>query len=612
VKLGIHGRLFALALGVIAVAMTTMSAYVWGELRDTIEERLARDLEVRAELVARQVERAPADGDWQSLAGQLGKAAQCRVTLLAADGNVRGDSELTLEQLGRAENQAHRAEVRRAMETGRIAAAPTAAGGHHPFLFVAAPVSSPSVRIVRLTQSVVPVQAAARRAEHLMWLGAMVALGAAALLTAAWSRVVSQSIRQLRTSAVAMLDDLSVRTRIRRPDDVGSLAEALDQLADNLNRTVEKLGSERDRLAGIVETMAEGVLLTDGTGRIVLANGSLRMMVASSGQLVGKEPIEAIRNHELAEMIETVQRSKGPAVGEVELIGILPRRVLVRAAPLTVSGADRDERAPSEGVVVVLSDVTELRRLETLRRDFVANVSHELRTPIAAIRAAAETLEAGAIDDPHAARDFIGMIGRHAERLHQLVEDLLELSRIEAQKLDLQATPIEARELIDHMIALYALSAERREVALAAGPCPPDLMLSTDRRALEQILSNLIDNAIKYASRGVKVTLSAAAKDGEVRIAVVDTGAGIAARHLPRLFERFYRVDRGRSRDVGGTGLGLSIVKHLTEALGGHVTVESVPGVGSTFTVIFPAKLAGSTPAPPDETRSSPDAGLTH
>ena len=603
-KLGIHGRLFTLALGVIALAVTMMSAYVSGDLRETIEERLTRDLEVRAELLARQVERAPAGSDWQALAADLAKTVQCRVTLVAADGTVRGDSELGSDQLGRAENQANKPEIRRALEGGRAAAAPTAAGSHHALLFVAAPVSSPSVRIVRLTESLVPVHAAAERAEHLTWLGAMVALGAAALLTAAWSRVVSQSIRQLRTSAVAMLDDLSVRTRVRRPDEVGSLAEALDQLAENLNRTVEKLGSERDRLAGIVETMAEGVLLTDRTGRIVLANGSLRMMVASSGQLVGKEPIEAIRNNELAEMIENVQRTESPATGEVELIGILPRRVLVRAAPLTVSG--------NEGVVVVLSDVTELRRLETLRRDFVANVSHELRTPIAAIRAAAETLEGGAVDDPQAARDFIGMIARHSDRLHELVEDLLELSRIEAQKLDLQATPIDARELIDHMIGLYALSAERREVVLAAGACPPDLVLSTDRRALEQILSNLIDNAIKYATRGARVTLAASEKDGEVRIAVVDTGPGIAARHLPRLFERFYRVDRGRSRDVGGTGLGLSIVKHLTEALGGHVTVESLPGVGSTFTVLFPVKLAGSTPAPPDETRSSPDAGLTH
>jgi two-component system phosphate regulon sensor histidine kinase PhoR len=604
VRLGIHGRWFALLLGILAVAITMASNFASGELREALEDRMTRDLEARAELVARQVEAASSNSDFSALATELGRVAACRVALIAEGGAVRGDSELAPGDLSRAENHWSRPEVRRALDSGHAAPSPPNANGHRTFVFVAAPVRSSPVRIVRLALSLAPVESAVARAERIMWVAALLALGTAALLSAVGSRLAAQSIRQLRTSAAAMLDDLSVRTRVRRSDEVGALAEALDRLADHLNRTVEKLGGERDRLAGILETMAEGVLLTDRTGRIVLANASLRMMVASSGQLVGKEPIEAIRNNELAEIIESVQRTESPAIGEVELIGILPRRVLVRAAPLTVSG--------NEGVVVVLSDVTELRRLETLRRDFVANVSHELRTPIAAIRAAAETLEGGAVDDPQAARDFIGMIARQAVRLHQLVEDLLELSRIEAQKLDLQATPVDARELIDHMIGLYTLSAGRKEVALTFGACPSDLMLSTDRRALEQILSNLIDNAIKYATRGAKVTLSAAERDGEVRFAVTDTGPGIAARHLPRLFERFYRVDRGRSRDVGGTGLGLSIVKHLTEALGGHVTVESLPGVGSTFTVHFPLKLAGSTPAPPDEARSSPDAGLTH
>jgi two-component system phosphate regulon sensor histidine kinase PhoR len=469
-------------------------------------------------------------------------------------------------------------------------------------LYVAVRVPSQQVRIVRLAQSLAPVEAAVTRAHDLMWVGTMFALVVAAVLSSAGSHVVSKSIRNLRTTAAAMLDDLSVRTRVHTNDEVGALAEALDKLADSLHRTVQNLGSERDRLAGVLETMAEGVLLTDPNGRIVLANSSLRSMVGTSGQLIGKEPIEAIRNDELAEMIGSVAKKQRPSTGEVDLIGIVPRRVLVRAAPLTGRG--------NLGVVAVLSDVTDLRRLETLRRDFVANVSHELRTPIAAIRAAAETLEAGAVDDSVAARDFVGMISRHAERLHQLVEDLLELSRIEAQKLDLKPTTIDVLELLDHMIGLYALTASRHGIDLVAGTCPRGITVKADRRALEQILSNLIDNAIKYASAGAAVTLSAAPRDGEIVISVADTGPGIPAKHLPRLFERFYRVDRGRSRDVGGTGLGLSIVKHLTEALGGHVMVESLPGVGSTFTVHLPASSAGQAPAP-QEPRNE-DAGLPH
>lgn len=601
-KLGIRGRLFALSLGIIAVAVAVLAAYVSSELSSAIQDRIAQDLEIRAHLVARQVESNPAGSDWQAIAEELGRNALARATLIAADGTVLGDSEVARDKIAGVENHGDRPEVVDALRAGRGVATRNSATIHHDLIYLAVPVASSPVRVVRLAQSLAPVETAVARAQHLLWVGGIFALAVAAVLTSIGSQLASKSIRTLRTTALAMLDDLSVRTRMHGEDEVGALAEALDLLAENLSRTVQKLASERDRLAGILETMAEGVLLTDPAGRVALANTSLRSMVGASGQLIGKEPIEAIRNDELAEIIGAVAQSQKPVTGEVDLVGIVPRRVLVRAAPLTVRG--------NHGVVAVLSDVTELRRLESMRRDFVANVSHELRTPIAAIRAAAETLEGGALGDPTAAKDFIGMISRQSERLHELVEDLLELSRIEAQKLDLRPSAIDVSELIDHMLDLYALSASRRGVELASGPCPNGLVLTADRRALEQILSNLVDNAIKYATSRTAVKLSATVRNGEIRIAVADTGPGIAAKHLPRLFERFYRVDRGRSREVGGTGLGLSIVKHLTEALGGHVMVESVPGVGSMFTVQFPAELAGSTPEALLE--RSDNAGLSH
>jgi two-component system phosphate regulon sensor histidine kinase PhoR len=601
VKLGIRGRLFALCLGAIAIAVTLLNSYMSAELRSAIENRMAEDLDVRAQLIARQIESAPPSTDWQGLAEELGRRALARITIVATDGTVLGDSEVPRSDLPGVANHAGRPEIVQALKTGHGSATRRSATVHHDFLYVAVPVASSPVRVIRLAQSLEVSEKAVSRAQRLMWIATLFALAIAAILSSAGSHYVSKSIRTLRTTAVAMLDDLSVRTRMRAGDEVGALAEALDRLADSLHRTVQNLASERDRLAGILETMAEGVLLTDPNGRIVLANSSLRSMVAASGQLIGKEPIEAIRNDELAELINTVAKRQRPSTGEVDLIGIVPRRVLVRAAPLTVKG--------NHGVVAVLSDVTELRRLESLRRDFVANVSHELRTPIAAIRAAAETLEGG-VDDDVMARDFVGMISRHADRLHQLVEDLLHLSRIEAQKLDLKPTVIDVAELLDHMIGLYALSASRHGIHLVAGRCPRGLTVTADRRALEQILSNLVDNAIKYASAGAAVTLSAVAQEGEIALAVADTGTGIAAKHLPRLFERFYRVDRGRARDVGGTGLGLSIVKHLTEALGGHVMVESLPGVGSTFTIHLPAKATVETPAT-TESRSD-DAGLPH
>ena len=239
----------------------------------------------------------------------------------------------------------------------------------------------------------------------------------------------------------------------------------------------------------------------------------------------------------------------------------------------------------------MFSDVTELRRLETLRRDFVANVSHELRTPIASIRATSETLRSGALDDPEMAKEFVEIIDRNAQRLHRLVEDLLDLSKIEAKELDLKIQPLDARAEARAVVDLLRHGAEQRksEVQVEA---PEGLLVQADPRALEQILTNLVDNAIKYGPPGARVTVRARQsldRPGRVTFEVADDGPGIDATHLPRLFERFYRVDTGRSRALGGTGLGLAIVKHLAEALGGEVSVESALGKGSTFRVDLPA-----------------------
>jgi two-component system phosphate regulon sensor histidine kinase PhoR len=218
-----------------------------------------------------------------------------------------------------------------------------------------------------------------------------------------------------------------------------------------------------------------------------------------------------------------------------------------------------------------------------MRRDFVANVSHELRTPIAAVRSAAETLRRALDTDPQAAADFVAIIERHAARLHDLVEDLLELARIESRQLRLKLEPVALAPVASHMVALFRDKAESRRIRLQVDIANDLPLIRADRRALEPVLTNLLDNAVKYATEGATVTVRAMSEEGSVRISVQDTGPGIDARHLPRLFERFYRVDPGRSREVGGTGLGLSIVKNLVEAMDGRLGVESSPGHGTTF-----------------------------
>jgi len=297
----------------------------------------------------------------------------------------------------------------------------------------------------------------------------------------------------------------------------------------------------------------------------------------------GKLLIEVLRHAELHEIIDRALTRRTTALGEIDLPGIKPRRLLTHATAFA---------GEAGGLLAVFVDVTDLRRLESLRRDFVANVSHELRTPVTAMRSAAETLRVSALYDADisVAVRFVDMIERNGERLQSLIEDLLELSRLESKEFRLKKEEVDLSVVGSIVVSLFRERAEKKGVRLGVVLEEGLGVLVTDQRALEQVVANLVDNAIKYCPAGASVTLSAQKVPGATRIVVKDTGHGIDPKHLPRLFERFYRVDAGRSRDVGGTGLGLSIVKHLVEAMGGQVTVESEVGKGSAFALTLPSR----------------------
>jgi two-component system, OmpR family, phosphate regulon sensor histidine kinase PhoR len=410
-------------------------------------------------------------------------------------------------------------------------------------------------------------------------LGVLLAIGALVCgiaIAIVASGIAIAPIDAMTSTARAMRRDLGIRTRISGADELGQLGEALDGLASWVASEKQGLEDDRNRLVAILESMTEGVLVTSGEGAhdgvIVLANAALREMFLLDRGIVGRPPVEAIRVAGLDEILE--KRTSG----ELELGGLRPRRVLVRVAPI---------KAERPGLVAVFNDVTELRRLESVRRDFVANVSHELRTPIHAISSSAETLQNGALDDKTSAAEFVDIIRRHATRLQRLVEDLLELSRIEARewKLELAATDID--EVIDAAIEAVAVAAAQREATISRTKAA--VTVRADRRALEHVLANLLDNAVKYGGTKPAIDVEVDRSGSRVLVRVRDHGPGIDSKHLSRLFERFYRVDPGRSRAIGGTGLGLSIVKNLIEAMNGTVDVNSKVGGGTTFTVSLPA-----------------------
>jgi two-component system phosphate regulon sensor histidine kinase PhoR len=434
--------------------------------------------------------------------------------------------------------------------------------------------------VVRAAVPLASVDHAVAQFRTVVLLGSVLALGVAAVLSSLAATWMARPLRAVTAAARGMAaGDLTHRTGVSGHDEIAELGHALDRLAENLTRMLERLRSDLELQERILHDLREGVILLGTDGRVAMVNPALREMWLLGSDVVGRLPLEITRQAEIHGLFERTRQAGTEQSAEIELGGLRPRRLLAHAAPL--SGG-------TGGILGVFVDVTDLRRLETVRRDFVANVSHELRTPVATIRSAAETLRDSARNDPEAAASFLSIIERNAARMGRLVDDLLELSRIEAGEFRLNPGPAFLADAAEPVLSAFRKAATEKQISLSTA-IPPDLpAMWADRGALEQVLTNLIGNAVKYSSANANVTLAASAGDGRVRVTVEDTGPGIEPQHLPRLFERFYRADAGRSRELGGTGLGLSIVRHLVEAMGGRVGVESTPGAGSTFSFELP------------------------
>jgi two-component system phosphate regulon sensor histidine kinase PhoR len=577
VKPGIRLKLFLGALVLIAIAVASAELYLSAALEQQLTERIRADLLTRAALVANRVASSAGpldDATGDRLADELGPIAGVRVTLVRPDGTVAGDSEVELDKLPTLENHGGRPEVVQALADRAGSSVRFSTTVASRMMYTAVPVvrQGSTIGTARVALPLTEVDDAIAKMQRTLGAGALLALVIAAIVSYSAAELTSRRLRAFTDAARKMAGgELATRTRAAGSDEIAAVGQALDQLADSLSRSLGDLRAERDLLTGILSSMNEGVLVVGADGRIVLTNPALRAMLLIGPDAVGKSVLQVVRNAELDQLLERAARGE-PSEAELDLKGIMRRRVLVRAVML------QDE---PRGVLAVFVDVTELRKLEAVRRDFVANASHELRSPLTTVRAAAETLRT-VDNDTKASQRFIELIQRNAERLANLIDDLLELSRIESRELKLDLEPLALAPVVERALSQHAHRAQLKRIALTHED-PGALAVRADRRALDHVLGNLIDNALKYCPEGAAVRVVVAAEDGSVRVSVADTGPGIPSEHLARVFERFYRVDAGRSRELGGTGLGLSIVKHLVEAMGGRVSVESRPGAGSTF-----------------------------
>jgi two-component system phosphate regulon sensor histidine kinase PhoR len=388
--------------------------------------------------------------------------------------------------------------------------------------------------------------------------------------------------------SVAILAYLLLKSFTRPVENTYS--KTIDEMNIRLKDAIKEISREKDYLQTVLKGMSEGVLVVDRGGRIRMVNEALRKLFPLPPEVLNRTLLELIRNADLEETIGEALRNGKSSAFELTLPSFPERTFEVNVVGIYSSS----EGTPMEGAIAVFHDISRLKELEKVRQDFVANVSHELRTPLTTIKGYAETLLDGALKEDVAFR-FTQIIKKHVDRLTKIVEDLLMLSRIESREFHLNQEALPLQDLINDALDYVREAAEKKKISIDRSEPFPLLNIAVDRNYIEQVLINLIDNAIKYTPDGGRIVISAVERDGkEIEVSVHDNGIGIPKEDLPRIFERFYRVDKGRSQESGGTGLGLSIVKHLVQAHGGKVWVESQFGEGSTFHFTLPIQKGSS------------------
>ncbi len=582
-------QLFPSFLLVTLLSLLAVSWYASSSLNHFFLDQTATDLKTRALLVEEQITShlLPLDAESvDSICKEIGKQSATRITVILPSGKVIGDSRETPHLM---DNHAGRPEIALALKGNPGQSIRYSNTLRQQMMYVAVPLrkDQTTLGVIRTSVPTTSINRELRSIRTKIALGGLLIAVLAAWISLLISRRISRPLEEMKKGADHFAGgDLSHRLAMPNTDELAGLADALNQMAAQLDHRIKTIIRQRNELETVLSSMLEGVIAVNNKEQIISMNkASASLFDCDSEKCQDRDLQEVIRNSALQQFVRTALSSKEPNEDDISVYLNGETTLNLKSSPLL------DANKESIGTLVVFNDVTQLRRLENMRRDFVANVSHEIKTPLTAIKGFVETLRLGDVDKPEETERFLGIIQKHVDRLSSIVEDLLSLSRIEQEdeRKTIQIKKDIIPDVFKSAIQICRSKAEEKNINISL-ICDEQLTSRFDSSLLEQAVVNLLDNAIKYSEPQSTIQLKANLEDSQVKIIVADRGIGIAKKHLPRLFERFYRVDKARSRNLGGTGLGLAIVKHIVQAHGGHITVESTLGAGSVFTIHLPAK----------------------
>ena len=565
----------------ILVSMSILGFYLTNSTRNSQLDDLRTQLENEARITAEASLPgllSPDENSLDALTKRLGEQTATRITIIAVDGTVLGDSE---EEPANMENHANRPEVIDALNTGLGESTRYSITLGKKMMYVAVPISNQD-EVLGIARVSLPLTTVSSLVNSVT-VSIIVAMVVAALLVIvmAWfiARTTTRPIRKLTVASRKMTSgELGQKIGIETRDEVGELARAFNEMSAELKEMVDTISGDRARLATILDNMTDGVVMTDIEGNISLTNDAARKLFNIKND-TEKPLIEVVRDYELDEVLKLCLET-----GETQAVQYESgeSKKYIRAIAIPIYG---DELS---GVLLLLQDLTEVRNLQTTRRELIGNISHEFRTPLAGIKAMAETLRDGAIDDKETAKDFLARIDDEVERLTQMVAELTELSRIETGQAELKLEAVNLNLLIEEVIARLGPQVERQQLIIDKKLAADLPSVQADKERIRQTIVNLIHNAIKFTDPGGKITVATRADAGSATVDISDTGPGISKSDLPHVFERFYKGDRARSGE--GSGMGLAIAKHIVEVHGGSIWAQSEEGRGSTFSFSLPIK----------------------